>query len=194
MLFAGFQTFRLAAQIPGVPEDVSPLLIGEKVPDIELTDMNGKQESITELAKQKPTILVMYRGGWCPFCNRHLSDLASVQTEIMDMGYQIVAVSPDIPEKLTETSERNGFEGLQLSDPDAKLIKAMGLAYKAPETNMTRLLEYSGGKNSDILPVPSLFVLDSNGAIRFEYINPNYRIRIGGKFLVNVLKALDEND
>ena len=26
---------------------------------------------------EKPTVLIFYRGGWCPFCNRELGELAA---------------------------------------------------------------------------------------------------------------------
>lgn len=182
---------RLYAQLPAVAEDISPLLIGEQVPDVVLTDIQGNDRSLLQLAQEKPTILVTYRGGWCYFCNVHLADLASVESDIYEMGYQLVAVSPDIPDSLAATSAKNDLKALQLSDPDGTLIKGLGLAFQASESLMERLLNYSGGQNDEFIPVPALFILDSEGKIRFEYINPNFRVRISGDFLVDVLKALE---
>lgn len=152
----------------------------------------GNDHSLPDLAKEKPTILVTYRGGWCYFCNVHLADLASAESEIYDMGYQLVAVSPDIPDSLAATSIKNELKAMQLSDPDGKLIRELGLAFQASESMMQRLLTYSGGQNDEFVPVPALIILDSEGKIRFEYINPNFRVRISGDFLVDVLKALEE--
>jgi peroxiredoxin len=53
-------------------------------------------------------------------------------------------------------------------------------------------LKYSGDKNSGILPVPSLFVIDTDGTILFEYISPNYKNRITENLLLSVLKDLNK--
>lgn len=59
----------LTAQVPEEAEDISPLLIGENLPDAALVDANGIKVSLHKLIKEKPTVLVFYRGGWCPYCN-----------------------------------------------------------------------------------------------------------------------------
>jgi peroxiredoxin len=194
VLLAGVLGTQAKAQLPAVAEDISPLLIGEQVPDIVLNDIQGNPHSLLELAAEQPTILVTYRGGWCYFCNVHLADLASVESEIADLGYQLVAVSPDIPDSMASTSEKNHLKAIQLSDPEGELIKGLGLAFQATESLMQRLLTYSGGENDSFIPVPALFVLDPEGHIRFEYINPNFRVRIKGAFLVDVLKSIDDQD
>jgi len=38
------------------------------------------------------------------------------------------------------------------------------------------------------LPVPSVFIIDENGIIKFEYVNPNYKERISGKLLLQAAK------
>ena len=54
------------------------------------------------------------------------------------------------------------------------------------------LLKYSDDKNSGLLPVPSLFVVDTDGTILFEYISPNYKNRITEELLIHVLKDLNK--
>jgi peroxiredoxin len=68
----------------------------------------------------------------------------------------------------------------------------MGIAFQAPEKYSSMLLKYSGDKNSGILPVPSLFVIDTDGTILFEYISPNYKNRITESLLLSVLKDLNK--
>ena len=52
------------------------------------------------------------------------------------------------------------------------------------------LSEKSGGLNEGILPVPSIFVVDTSGKILFEYINPDYKTRLSSSLLLAVLKNL----
>ena len=70
-------------------------------------------------------------------------------------------------------------------------MQAMGIAFKAEERKQKRLLNYSGGLNDGFLPVPSVFVVDTKGQIRFEYINPNYKTRLSARLLLAVLQNLD---
>ena len=174
------------AQIPEKAEDISPLLIGEKAPNIEIKSTNGEAKYFDQILNNKKTIVLFYRGGWCPYCNVHLAAVAQSESEILELGYQILAISPDSPEKLTITGEKNQVNYQLYSDADASLIKAMGLAFKV-EDKKERLDEYSGGKNPGILPVPSLFIIDENGIIQFEYISPNYKERISTELLISIL-------
>jgi len=180
----------LPAQIPERAEDISPLLIGENIPDHILKATDGSDQSVSELFREKPTVLIIYRGGWCPFCNAHLADIQGAQSEIVKLGYQIVAVSPDSPENLLVTDEKQDLQYSLFSDSEGTFMHALGIDFKAPERSMEKLLNYSGGLNNGILPVPSVFVVDSDGKITFEYINPNYKIRISANLLLAVLKEL----
>lgn len=173
-------------------EDVTPIKIGEQIPNIEVTSLEGQKNSILKVVKEKPTVLLFYRGGWCPYCNKHLAAVGQSYEEIQKLGYQIVGISPDAPEKLNKSVTKNKLSYKLYSDGDASLIKAMGIAFKAPEKYSNMLLKHSDDKNSEVLPVPSLFVLDTNGKILFEYVNPDYKTRMSPEELVKTLKSLKE--
>ncbi len=40
------------------------LRVGEKVPDFELADSDGRLRRLSELAQSGPVVLVFYRGHW----------------------------------------------------------------------------------------------------------------------------------
>lgn len=181
----------LGAQLPEKAEDIAPLLIGEIFPDLEVMGLDGKTLSFYEVLQTKPTVLIFYRGGWCPYCNRHLAEIGQKEKEIIDLGYQIVAISPDKIEKLQEAREKDGINYRLLSDADGRLAKAAGIAFQSPERYGQRLLAWSGGQNTGFLPVPSVFVLGTDGKIRFEYINPDYKERLSGDLLVAILREIE---
>ena len=181
----------LNAQLPEKAEDIAPLLIGETFPNTEVTGLDGEAVAFLEIVKDQPTVLVFYRGGWCPYCNRHLASLGQREAEILGLGYQVVAVSPDKVEKLREVANDDDINYHLYSDASGELSKAAGIAFQAPDRYGDRLLDWSGGKNTGFLPVPSVFVLDTSGEILFEYINPNYKKRLSGDMLVAVLNALN---
>ena len=103
-------------ELPKSATDIAPLLIGEKIPNLILKSAEDKEFNLKDLFKQKRTILVFYRGGWCPYCNLHLSALAEAEKELLELGYQIVAISPDSPKNLKVTEEKDKVNYLLLSD------------------------------------------------------------------------------
>src|SRR5690606_14870005 len=120
---------------------------------------------IVKQAKIKPVVVIFYRGGWCPYCNAHFSEIAGVEKEILEAGFQIIAVSPDDSEHLQGTMEKNNIRYQLLSDSKGELIKRVGIAYKAPGYYKNTIKESSSNVNSDFIPLPSVYVIDKKGDI-----------------------------
>ena len=181
---------QLPPNIPQLASDVSPLLIGAKTPDLSVQNTSNDEVRIQALFGIKPTVLIFYRGGWCPYCNLHLAELQGIEQEILKEGYQIVAISPDSPENLKKSIEKNKIDYQLFSDANMELSRAFGIAFAVSEASKERLNISSGGKNPGMLPVPSVFVVNQKGDILFEYINPDYKMRLKGNLLLAVLKEL----
>ena len=182
---------RAFSQLPEKAEDVRPLKVGQPIPAINLKSTSGATVSLEKLLKQQPTVLIFYRGGWCPYCNHHLAELADYEDKILAAGYQIVAVSPDSPENLSKTLDKNSISYTLLSDSRGELIKAMGIAYKATFLYESIRSKGATGEKLDLLPVPSLFVVDQKGIIRYEFVNPDYKVRMSGDELLDKLRRLN---
>lgn len=191
ILFAAVSTVANAQNaVAKTATDIAPLLIGEKIPNSTLKSSDNAAVSLSDLISTKKTVLVFYRGGWCPYCNLHLAALAEAEKQILDLGYQIVAVSPDSPENLKITAEKDKVKYTLLSDANGALIKEFGIAYEAPENYKSVINVHSNGMNTSFLPVPSVFVVNTNGDILFEYVSPDFKQRISAELLVSVLKTL----
>ena len=178
--------------LPKLATEIAPLLIGEKIPTFTLKSVENKDVNVTELISKKRTVLVFYRGGWCPYCNAHLAALADAEKELLDLGYQIIAISPDAPKSLKGTDDKEKLNYLLLSDSAGELSKAMGIAFQAPENYKAILNKGSEGVNSSFLPVPAVFILNVNAEIEFEYITPNFKNRISNDLLIAVAKSLSK--
>lgn len=174
------------AQIAASAEDISPLLIGEKIPKQDLVSVDDKLISTTEIFNKK-TVLIVYRGGWCPYCNSQLMEMQEIESQIIALGYQIVAVSPDSPKFLKQTTTEDQLNYQLFSDSNGKFSEALGIAFKREKPKLDK---YSEGKNPGFLPVPSVYVLNENREIEFLYINPDYSKRLKGDLLLAVLKNL----
>ncbi|RTY76742.1 AhpC/TSA family protein [Flavobacterium sp. GSP27] len=178
--------------LPKLATEIAPLLIGEKIPTFTLKSVENKDVNVTELISKKRTVLVFYRGGWCPYCNAHLAALAEAEKELLDLGYQIIAISPDAPKSLKGTDDKEKLNYLLLSDSAGELSKAVGIAFQAPENYKAILNKDSEGVNSSFLPVPAVFILNVNAEIEFEYITPNFKNRISNDLLIAVAKSLSK--
>lgn len=176
--------------VPKSATAIAPLLIGEKIPDIILKSAENTAVPLVDLLKKKKTVLVFYRGGWCPYCNMHLQALAEAEKQILEQGFQIIAISPDAPANLKITEEKDKVKYTLLSDSKGELIKAVGIAYEAPENYKSVIHVNSNGVNTNFLPVPSVFVVNTENEILFEYISPDFKHRISAELLVSVLKNL----
>ncbi len=186
---------QLKSQIAETTFDISPLLIGETVPDGNLMDSKGNTVTFHSLLTQ-PAVVVFYRGDWCPNCITHFNTEFSANVKaIMDMGYRLIAISPDSPENLVSTSEKTKIDASMFySDGDVSLSEGFGIAHKHGEFMKDVIIKASGGKNPDPnLPVPAVFVIGTDKKIRFEYINPNgpgSALRMKWTLLQPVLQAL----
>jgi peroxiredoxin len=179
------------AQTPTKPEDVSPLLIGENIPAIHALDAMGNDFDLNAAIARQPTLLIFYRGGWCPYCNKQLSGLQEIENELKKIGYQTIAISTDSPDNLKVSVTKNKLDYTLLSDADLNISKQFGLAYKAPVAYDKLLPTSSGGKNIEkLLPVPSVFIISKKGNIRFEYINIDFKQRINPDLLKAVAQAV----
>ncbi len=177
-------TIKMTAGVPLLPQDISPLLVGESIPNLTLASVSGEPVSLNKAIAEKPTILVFYRGGWCPYCNKQLAGLQAIEEDLKKMGFQVIALSTDSPENLRQTMTKNKLSYTLLSDADLAAAKKFGIAFKGPKNYDSFLPTASGGKNVDkLLPVPSVFILSRKGTIRFEYINPDITQRISASLL-----------
>ncbi len=181
-------------------EEVTPLEVGHEIPDVTLKDPFGNDTDLQNLISKKPTLLIFYRGGWCPYCNTHLSQLAEVEGELYDMGIQILAISPDKPSYLKESAMEHELNYKLLSDSDMNAAKQFGLAFKVDTTTVNRYkrngldLAERSGHDHYLLPVPAAFLVDTNATIQYRYFNPDYTVRIeNNEILSAVAEVLNQN-
>lgn len=188
----------LNARVADSADDICPLKIGEAVPNVELRTIEGVLVNLQEIVNQKPTILIFYRGGWCPYCNLHLAELAEIENNIIELGYQIIAVSMDRPKKLRESLDKFEMKYDLLSDSKADVAKAFGIAFTVDAEYVEKLkshnldIEGASGEDHHILPVPAVFII-KDGVIKFEYVNPDYKVRISKELLLTASEEIIGN-
>jgi peroxiredoxin len=178
--------------------DVRPLDVGQKVPSAHVYTVEEEAVDIRGVVRRQPTVLIFYRGGWCPYCSAHLGELGGVEEELRRAGYQIIAVSPDRPEYLQSALKEKNYGYTLISDHEANASRAFGLAFQVGMETLEKyrdmdidLAERSGARHH-ILPVPAAYVVDEDGVIRFAYWNPDYKQRIDVEELLRAARRARE--
>ncbi len=104
-------------------------------------------------------------------------------------------VSADRPEKISTIDKKSDFDYVLLSDSKLEAAKAFGIAFHLDDDMLKMFTKYgidleeASGETHHGLPVPSVFILDTEGVIRFSYVDPNYKARVDPDLLVAAAKA-----
>ncbi len=177
------------ADVPNDPYQVRPLSVGSRAPAFAAQTVEGKLRSFGPDSYQKPTIVIFYRGGWCPYCNTQLSDLHTVEPKLRARGFEIVFMSTDQPKLLYSSLKATDIHYTLLSDSRLEAAQAFHVAYHVNDATLAKMREYgvdlesTTGTTLHELPVPSVFIIDTSGTIRYVYSNPDYKIRLGADAL-----------
>ncbi len=178
------------------PSKINPLIPGESIPDVEFRDSQGNKVSLSTFVNKQPVILIFYRGGWCPYCSTQLGKLQTIEAKLVKMGYKLLAVSPDNPERIEKDIKENGYDYTLLSDSSMEGAKKFGVAYRT-EKKTPKKDKRSGsdtnatsGKSRRLLPVPSVYIINKEGKIIFNYTNIDYKIRLNPEILLTAAKEL----
>jgi peroxiredoxin len=178
---------------------VTPIEPGYALPRLVLQTPQGRPFRIPQDVARRPLLLVFYRGGWCPYCNRHLAELQGVEPRLAKLGIEILAISPDRPEELLRTKGKNALSYRLLSDSSMVAARKLGLAFRVDDGTVSRYrhsygidLEKSSGRQHHQLPVPAAILVDRRGIVRFVHADPDYRTRIDTKTLMDRARDVAE--
>jgi len=202
-LLMGFSGLTMAAEnredIHASADQVQPLLIGMKAPDFTVRDVEGQTFSFEPGAQAKPIVLTFFRGGWCPYCNLHLSELRLAEEQLEEMGFNIWFISIDKPELLLASLDDPDIGYTIYSDSSLSATRAFGLAFRVDDKLNTRYLSYdidlerASGEEHHVLPAPATYIIGTDGIINFAYINPDYKVRLHPDVLLAAARAYNDD-
>jgi len=124
-----------------------------------------------------------------------LVQLREIEADLLSLGFQILAVSADRPEKLTVAARERELGYTLLSDSRMEASRAFGLAYRVAEEVVEAYRGYgidlqdASGEHHGLLPVPAVYVVTSEGGILFQYANPDHRVRLEPGILMAAARA-----
>jgi peroxiredoxin len=122
-------------------------------PPATVTMRDGNQIDLSTVWEKQKVVVVFYRGGWCPHCQKQLAELQANQKQIADAGAIIVGISSDSTEDANKTRDKLGLNFELYSDPQLAVISKWGVE--------------DVGQN---IARPATFVVEPGGSITFRRI------------------------
>jgi len=170
---------------------------GSRLEDVQLLDPKGLSTTLYAATGGTRSVLVFYRGVWCPFCNIALRTYeAELLPELTRRGVPLVAISPQKPDGSLTMAEKGGLSYAVLSDPGSQLARALGiLTAPSPGALAAQLahgmdLTAINADGTTTLPMPTTVILDENGIVRWIDVHPDYTTRSEPAEILAALDAL----
>ena len=186
---------RAADGIAPSASEINPVRTGDMAPGFTVRTVDDEPFVFDPANLDKPVVLITFRGGWCPYCNMHLSELRHAVPELTRKGIDVLFLSGDRPALLyasLKLETREDIEGLGytiLSDADIDAAKALGIAFMADPDYIARReasgdIDGSSMKNYGVLPVPAVYVIDTDGKVTYSFVEADYKVRLQADDLV----------
>ena len=119
-----------------------------------------------------------------------------MERELSALGFAVVAISPDRPAELQRSLEAGDLGYALYSDSGLEAAKAFGIVFQLTEAEVALYADYdidleaASGRDHHQLPVPSVFLVEAGGAIRWVYSNPDYEVRPDNARLLSAARKL----
>lgn len=105
--------------------ETTRLTPGDKAPAFTLPDADGNKVSLAGY-KGRHVVVYFYPAASTPGCTKQACAFRDSLGELNDAGIDVVAISPDKPEKLAKFRDAEGLTFPLLSDPERKVLTAYG--------------------------------------------------------------------
>lgn len=162
---AGWYPFsRRELQIRG--SDHLNLQPGDPLPPMALLTTDGVTVTDRDLVATAPTLLVFYRGWWCPSHRSQLDELVDTYERLHRAGLTVYAASVDSPSESAAIQQHVGDTITILCAVPTSLLDEIGVRDDKGAPWYDRLI--FGAKQQDIA-MPSAVVVDSTGSVIYSY-------------------------
>jgi peroxiredoxin len=125
-----------------------------------------------------------------------LAALQQLLGEIHEVGAELLAISPEMPESSRVTAEKNNLTFPVLSDVGNQVARRFGLVFQLPHDlrdvyqSLGIDLPAHNGDESYELPLPATYVIDREGVIRAVFADADYVKRMEPEAILAALRAL----
>jgi peroxiredoxin len=188
---------REQADLAGRGTPAGVIEVGSALPDADLLDPHNSATSLYEALGDRVSVVVFYRGAWCPYCNIALNTYqAELVAELAGRNVGLVAISPQAPDGSLNMQEKHELSFAVLSDPGNHLAKAAGIltapsdAVRAAQLQLGLDLTDVNADSTTGLPMPATLIVDADHTVRWVDVHPDYSTRSEPDQILAALDAL----
>lgn len=145
------------------------LALGKPLPAFQLEDADQNAVTNDDFIG-KPTLLMFYRGNWCPLCMAQIKEVAELYKELDARGVTVAMISPQPHDNTESLAEKFNVPFKFLVDKDNRTAGSFEILHKnGVPIGML-------GYDSDA-PYPTVIITDAEGKVVFADLTDNYRVR-----------------
>ncbi len=168
---------------------------GDKAISFTLPNAINSSISLDKLLEDNDFVVInFYRGLWCPYCNLELKALQEINDELKKSNTKLITVSPQTPDAILSTKEKNELEFEVLSDAHNKVAKEYGLVFSLDQ-ELRPIYESFGidivglnQENSYELPMPATYIINKKGEIIYSFIDEDYTKRSEPQTILDIIR------
>lgn len=175
--------------------------VGDKVASFRVPEVDGGFLTLDELTKRGPAVLIFFRFEGCPACNLALPYYQrNLLPGLQKLGATLVALSPQVPEKLIAIKQRHQLGFSVASDLDNELGRRFGILYSFDEASRAQakannsFIGDTTGTGTWELPQPTAVVIDKNHVVRFADVHPDWLLRTEADEILVAVKSVVSSD
>lgn len=169
---------------------------GDRVASFVAHSVDGHDLSLEALLRDGPVVLIFFRFAGCPACNIALPYYnEALAPGLKALGATLVALSPQIPERLKEIKLRHGLDFAVATDPNNTLARRFGIVFE-PDEPSKAAARAKGNFIGDVtgtgtweLPMPAVVVIDQTGGVRFAEVSPDWLVRAEAGPILEAVRA-----
>jgi peroxiredoxin len=110
----------------------APLQPGEQAPGFTLPTVPDEGSvSLADYRGKTPVLLAILRGLFCPFCRRHIAQLAVTRRKLQALGVEVLAIVATEPERARRYYRLRPAGVPLAADPDLGTHRAYGVPHRA---------------------------------------------------------------
>lgn len=149
--------------------ELPTLAVGAPLPDFAVETIDGRPVTSANF-RGHPSLLIFYRGNWCPLCMAQIKEVAADYADLAKAGVEIALISPQSHEQTRSLAQRFDVPFRFLVDRGNSAARKLGIeARGGVPAGMP-------GYAADTV-MPTVIITNANGRIIFSDQTDNYRVR-----------------
>jgi peroxiredoxin len=170
---------------------------GEKAPEFNETDVDGRTVALKELLKKGPVILIFYRDAVCPYGKQEIFELQDKMAQMAKSGKTVIAVGPD-RDMAKQSFTRAGItnEVPFIEDKNYNIHTKYKVTYRLDELTKSMYerkgltLNKTDADGAYSLSMPSIFIISPDARVKYANCNTDSKAEQTISFIEKILNEI----